>query len=152
VRDFVWWSGLTTADAKRGLEIIGARSETVAGLTYWRVGARRAATASRNDIHLLPVYDEYLVAYRDLIAVPRGKALWGVLPQAVVCGGQVIGRWKIAGTRGKAEMAIELARTLSTVEAPLLDQAIERYGRFAGIPIVPVVRSRRSASVRGVRL
>jgi DNA glycosylase AlkZ-like len=144
VRDFTWWSGLTTADAKRSLEIIGARSETVGGLTYWRVGARRASTASREEIHLLPVYDEYLVAYRDLIAVPRGKASWGVLPQAVVCGGQVIGTWKIASAREKTEIAIELARKLATAERHLLDRAIERYSRFAGVPVVPVVRSGRS--------
>jgi hypothetical protein len=62
VRDFVWWSGLTTADAKRGLEIASARSETIGGLHYWRIGARRSPPALSEAIHLLPVYDEYLVA------------------------------------------------------------------------------------------
>jgi hypothetical protein len=33
VRDFSWWSGLTMADAKRGLAIARARSHTVEGLT-----------------------------------------------------------------------------------------------------------------------
>src|SRR5262249_53053376 len=42
VRDFIWWSGLTTADARRGLEMNDARSEIVNGLTYWSIGRRPA--------------------------------------------------------------------------------------------------------------
>ncbi len=34
VRDSVWWSGLRTADAKRGLEMNRARSDEVDGLKY----------------------------------------------------------------------------------------------------------------------
>ena len=33
VRDFVWWSGLTTADARRGLEMIRAAPHLADGLT-----------------------------------------------------------------------------------------------------------------------
>ena len=33
LRDFVWWSGLTTADAKRGLDMTGARNEAIDGYT-----------------------------------------------------------------------------------------------------------------------
>jgi hypothetical protein len=144
VRDYAWWSGLTTADAKRGLEIVGARSETIGGLTYWRVGARRPLPGSRDAIHLLPIYDEYLVAYRDLIAVPRGKGRWGVLPQAVVCGGQVIGAWKIARAKGTTAIAVELGRKLSGDEWQQLDRAVDRYSKFAGLPLVAAVRSGRS--------
>ena len=59
VRDFVWWSGLTTVDAKRGLEMNGARSEIVDGLTYWTLGGRTTRVPSLGTVHLLPIYDEY---------------------------------------------------------------------------------------------
>jgi hypothetical protein len=131
VRDFVWWSGLTTTDARRGLEIVRARSQPIDGLTYWTVGARRPPAAARDVVHLLPVYDEYLVAYRDLDAVPRGKAVWGVLPQAIVCDGQVVGAWK--ATRGAAapKVAVTLGRSLTRAEQRQLDSAVERYTQFA---------------------
>ena len=131
VRDFAWWSGLTTTDAKRGLEIVRARSEPIDGLTYWTVGPRRPIAAVGDVVHLLPVYDEYLVAYRDLDAVPRGKAVWGVLPQAIVCGGQVVGAWK--ATRGSAapKVVVTLGRALTRTEGRQLDRAIERYTQFA---------------------
>jgi hypothetical protein len=130
VRDFVWWSGLTTADAKRGLEIVRARSEPINGLTYWTVGPRRRLAAAADVVHLLPVYDEYLVAYRDLDAVPRGKAVWGVLPQAIVCGGQVVGAWKAARGSAAPKVAVTLGRALSRAERRQLDRAIARYTRF----------------------
>jgi hypothetical protein len=137
VRDFVWWSGLRTADAKRGLDIVRARSETIDGLNYWTVGPCRAIAPPRDRIHLLPVYDEYLVAYRDLDAVPRGKAFWGLLPQAVVCGGQVIGTWKVARGPGLPKVAINLGRKLTPTEHHQLDRAIARYVQFADVPARP---------------
>jgi hypothetical protein len=131
IRDFAWWSGLTAADAKRGLAIVRARSEAIDGLTYWTVGPRRAKT---NDaVHLLPVYDEYLVAYRDLQAVPRGKTVWGVLPQAVVCGGQVIGTWKSAPRAPAPKVVVTLGRRLTGAERRQLDRAIARYTTFARV-------------------
>jgi len=134
VRDFVWWSGLTTADAKRGLDIVRARNETIDGLTYWTLGPRRAIARPASITHLLPVYDEYLVAYRDLEAVPRGKASWGVLPQAIVCGGQVIGTWRVARATDSRKVAISLGRTLGADAQRQLDRAIARYTKFAAVP------------------
>jgi hypothetical protein len=129
-RDFAWWSGLTMADAKRGLEIVRASGETMEGLTYWTVGSRRAA-APGDAIYLLPVYDEYLVAYRDLAAVPRGKTIFGVLPQAIVCRGQVVGTWKPVRGSGAPKVEVTLGRRLTPAERAQLDRAIAKYVRFA---------------------
>src|SRR5688500_17522208 len=65
VRDFVWWSGLTTADARRGLEINTARREEIDGRIYWTIGPPPLAATRDHRVHLLPIYDEYIVAYRD---------------------------------------------------------------------------------------
>ena len=62
IRDFVWWSGLNTSDAKRGLEISQARQESIDGRTYWIISASRRKPLSGSTVHLLPIYDEYLVA------------------------------------------------------------------------------------------
>jgi hypothetical protein len=134
VRDFVWCSGVTAADAKRGLDIVRARSETIDGLTYWTVGPRRAIARPDAAVYLLPVYDEYLVAYRDLNAVPRGKASWGALPQAVVCRGQVVGTWKVARGPRSANVAVNLGEKLTAAEHQQLDRAIARYVQFAAEP------------------
>src|SRR5215212_10045470 len=39
IRDFVWWSSLTTADVRRGLDIIKARPLEQEGRTYWMLNS-----------------------------------------------------------------------------------------------------------------
>lgn len=129
LRDFVWWSGLTTADARRGLEIVRARSEAVDGLTYWSMRGSRETPAG---VQLLPVYDEYLVAYRDLAAVPRGAARWGILPQVVVSRGQVAGVWKAMRRSGGIAVEVQASRRLTQDERGALARTVDRYGRFHG--------------------
>src|SRR5262245_53103171 len=99
-RDFAWWSGLTVADAKRGLEMNRARREAIDGLTYWTIGRAPYSRRTNGVVHLLPVYDEYLIAYRDRDAVPHRVALIATgrgrpLPfqHPVVIDGQLAGMW-----------------------------------------------------------
>ena len=77
IRDYAWWSGLTTTEAKRGLEAAGAKRAAIDGLDDWTVGSAAAARMRRGRVDLLPICDEYMVAYRDLDAVPRGSGQFG---------------------------------------------------------------------------
>jgi Winged helix DNA-binding domain len=163
VRDFVWWSGLTTADARRGLEMNRARPVELDGLRYWTVGRESAgAPRSKAVVHLLPIYDEYLVAYRDHQVVPRAMYTFGSFHSALVVGGQVVGTWRtIAGPKG-AVVDVRTLRRLTAVERRGLAREVTRYRRFLGVPAtgrlsepVPVggraaqrARSERRSSVR----
>ena len=140
VRDFVWWSGLPTADAKRGLEIVRARHRLIDGHTYWTVG--RNADAGRPSpkglAHLLPIYDEYLVAYRDRLAVPRaalprGSAL--TFQHALVIDGQVAGTWRTTRNDAGLAMTITPVRALTVRERRAARETASRYGRFLGTAI-----------------
>lgn len=123
LRDFSWWSGLTMADGRRGLDIIKARSETVGGLTYWTAGsARRAGT--RNDlVQLIPIYDEYVVAYRDRVAVPHGT----LFRHFVVVNGQIAGGWQ---PERDGRVTFTPSRRLTTREQKAAHQAAQRYVQF----------------------
>jgi hypothetical protein len=59
LHDFAWWSGLTIADARAGLAMVGREltQEVIAGRTYWYSPALRAVPPTRNA-YLLPLYDE----------------------------------------------------------------------------------------------
>jgi Winged helix DNA-binding domain len=148
IRDFVWWSGLTTPDTKRGLEMIGAQPHPIDGCTYWQVdGGSRPASAGAS-LHLLPIYDEYLVSYRDRIAVPHGPtkvpsgSRGSVLFQhALVIAGQVAGTWRTGHTTDAQSIEVFPLRKLSRIERGWLDTAVARYSRFRGAPI-PVSISR----------
>ena len=63
VKDFVWWSGLTTEQAKRGLELNKTKlvSTTVEGITYWFDGNTYDGKTMPSTAYLLPNYDEYAI-------------------------------------------------------------------------------------------
>lgn len=134
IRDFVWWSGLKTADAQRAFEMIRAKSAHVDGLTYW-TGGGRVPGAKREGIHLLPVYDEYLVAYRDRLAVPHAAYSIENFWHALVIDGQLAGTWKTVLSAERVLLGVSMLRRLTAVERRGVSRAAARYGRFLGVPV-----------------
>ena len=142
VRDYTWWSGLTVADAKAGIEMAGSHltHETADGKTYWFAAHATTAKKTTPIVHLLPNYDEYLIAYKDhsrsfdasLVKETRPEREEVLMAHIVVLNGQVIGGWR--RTIGKDEVAIKtnLLVKLSGVEQAALRTAAGRYGLFLG--------------------
>ena len=131
VRDFVWWSGLTSADTKRGLEMNRATSEVVEGLTYWSIPNRPRPVVRNRRAYLLPIYDEYLIAYRDRAAVPHGSAALTVregvtFQHALIIDGQVAGTWRLArDASGRTPVPVPL-RQLTPTERRAVAAAVQR--------------------------
>jgi hypothetical protein len=161
VRDFVWWSGLPTAEAKRGVEIVKARHEEVDGRVYWSVDGAPAGRRRERLVHLLPIYDEYLVAYRDRDAVPHISAALAVEPtlgwrgnfqHALVVDGQVAGTWRTARTVKGIAVDIIPLRGLTKHERNAIDEATDRYRCFQDCPVeVSVTGGSRSTKPRRTR-
>ena len=136
IRDFVWWSGLRTCDAKRGLEMNRARPHDAAGVRYWTLGRDSGGTRrQKGTVHLLPIYDEYLVAYRDHLLVPRPAYLLGNFQHALVIGGQVAGTWRTGPSRNGVAVQVETLRPLTGGERRRLAREVTRYGRFLAAPV-----------------
>ena len=140
LRDFVWWSGLPTPDAKRGLEMIQAVEMKVDGTTYWTLGT--PGRPRRSLVHLLPIYDEYLVAYRDRHAVPHESAMvrsqrggYVQFQHALVIGGQVTGTWRAKAGDDRVDVAVIPRRRLTPTERKAMRQTLTRYERFLGVPV-----------------
>jgi DNA glycosylase AlkZ-like len=143
-KDFAWWSGLTVADAKEGIESNRDHlvSEVVDGKAYWSAPSTPTARMRNPTVHLLPNYDEYLVAYRE-----RSASLSPALPaesasfyemfarHVIVLNGLAYGGWW--GTTNKNEVSIrrKLSLPLSEREEEAFDAAVERYSRFLGMAV-----------------
>lgn len=143
IRDFAWWSGLVTADAKRGLEMNRARREDVAGRAYWSIGATSARPRPDRAVRLLQIYDEYVVAYRDRDAIVDGSpAALRTAPSspvsfrhAVVIAGHIAGTWRTARKARSVSMQVTMLRRTTAREQRALAEAAEHYGRFLGTPV-----------------
>ena len=141
LRDFMWWSGLSAADAKAALaaaqhKLVEDRS---AGVVYWR-GPGKQATRIADRAFLLPTYDEYMVAYRDRTAIgtppakPKGFGESTLLGPSIVVGGEVIGSWSRAITSKRVTIQMRLWRKLTAHERALVEAAADRYAAFIGLP------------------
>ena len=146
IPDFVWWSGLTTADARAGLALVGdaLTQDTVDGRTYWFApsASKEAPPAAPAPVaYLLPNYDEYIVAYTDRSAVldpaahgldPRGNILFS---HTIVVDGRVVGTWKRTLKKDTVVLETNLLAPLPPAATQAVAIATARYGAFLGLPV-----------------
>jgi hypothetical protein len=67
IQDFAWWSGLTIADVKAGIELVKSSlvNEVIDGQTYWFASDAPLPKKNFPEALLLPTYDEYIIGYTD---------------------------------------------------------------------------------------
>ena len=148
LQDFVWWSGLTTADARSGIEMAGSdlSRDVIDASACWLPSPRRAVRRTAGAAHLLPVYDEYLVAYKDRSAVvdsrycKRGtNVLFG---STIVVNGRVAGTWKSTRSEHETLVTLNAFAPLTGRVRRAVDDAARRYGTFLGQSVRVAITSR----------
>jgi hypothetical protein len=100
--DFVWWSGLSTTEARKGLDAIknDLVTEEIKGQTCWLRNDYQNVPDTKNSVYLLPAFDEYIIAYKDrsdiLLSEHHSKAVSsnGVFRPVIIENGHVTGLWK----------------------------------------------------------
>jgi len=146
VQDFVWWSGLTMADARAGIAGAGAALERQAidGKDYWSgagpVPSRKTATIA----HLLPNFDEYTVGYRDRSALthadrrfePGFFSFGSILSNIVIVDGLVRGAWRRTLARDGLRVEIRIPHRLQATESAAIGEAGRRLAAFLERPVI----------------
>jgi hypothetical protein len=141
VQDFVWWSGLTVADAQAGLHMVGSQltHQEAAGESYWFSENSSTGTSSP-AIYLLPTYDEYLIAYKnrenaiDPAAQQMGAADF-TFDSTIVEDGRIIGTWKRTLQRSLVTVILAPFLPPTDVQHQRLLAAAERYAQFLNLPL-----------------
>jgi hypothetical protein len=145
MQDLMRWAGLTTAEAKIGLEATGKElvQQTIADRNYWMASDLAELSSGMESVHLLPGFDEYLLGYGDRSAVldpadaqricPGGN---GMFSPTMVIDGNVTGTWKRTFKKGAVVIEMAPFRALTRRENYALSAATERYGEFLGMPVI----------------
>ncbi|HYW23913.1 MAG TPA: winged helix DNA-binding domain-containing protein [Terriglobales bacterium] len=140
--DFTWWSGLTAAAARRALDLAGPdlAHELIDGRSYWRAPDERRPAPAGPLVHLLPNYDELLVAYRDrsaaldpgldLSSLPRGS----ILTNVVVVDGRVRCGWQRRPSGGRVVVEVVPLGPVDAAASAAIERAAGELGRFLGVP------------------
>jgi hypothetical protein len=143
VHDCAWWSGLTIADVKRGIQIAGTAlvRESINDREYWSSAASRPAK-SVSGVRLLPNYDEYFIGYKDRSAIGHrigsvqrvtgGNAL---IANVVSVNGELVGGWKRLVEGKRVVVNMDLVVPMTAAERRLVETEVVRLGRFLEAPI-----------------
>ncbi|GGK91585.1 hypothetical protein Sme01_53970 [Sphaerisporangium melleum] len=139
--DFAGWTGLTAADAKRGIAVAGEALArvTVDGLeTYLDAALLDAPLPAEDDeVLVLPGFDEYLLGYKDrsfMVAdehkaaiIPGGN---GVFRSTVVRGGRVVATWTRILAKSRVLISVQPLVPLHGGDRAEVERAFEQYARF----------------------
>ena len=138
VNDFVWWSGLTTADARKGLALAAndLNEATMNGNAYWharssRTNSRLQRSASQPDAYFLPAYDEYNVAYKNR----EPLANVALLSPTVMIAGEIVGNWKPTTIKNSVTITLTTRRPLRRAEKNAIARGADRYAAYLTRPV-----------------
>lgn len=137
LQDFVWWSGLTSADAKSGIESAHLLHEVRNGQAYWFSATTPLVKENAQIAYLLPNYDEYIVGYKDRNAIfdvshthkldSRGNILFN---NTIIVNGRAVGIWKRTIKKDSVLLTLNPFTAVSEEEIHAITRAAHRYGAF----------------------
>jgi hypothetical protein len=143
-KDFAWWSGLTIADANRGIELNGSllSKNVISNKTYWFTDRSIYSTNNSKKILFLPNYDEYIVGYTDRKEIInqtivknldlRNNVLFN---NTILIDGKVKGTWRRTLKSSKAIIEINLFIKLNKRQKEGLLRSAGDYGKFLNLDV-----------------
>jgi hypothetical protein len=139
LHDFTWWSGLTMADAKEGIEALKSQfaSEVIDERTYWFDRSVSPVKEKSPTAHLLPNYDEYFIGFKDRSAIGEVAKHAGIksddpsfLAHVIIIDGQLVGGWRRTVKKDAVQIEYILITDLTNAQMSAIDRAASQYGEF----------------------
>lgn len=101
LEDFVWWSGLSMSDCRRGIQLIGTElhQERWKDYTFYLTDDCRTRGYRAGQALFIPPYDEYLIAYksRDVVLPQEHRHhahnQSGIFQPIIATDGIITGNW-----------------------------------------------------------
>jgi hypothetical protein len=144
LHDFTWWSGLTMADAKDGIDAVKSEfvNEVIDGKTYWFDSSAAPVKEKSPTAHLLPNYDEYFIGFKDRSAIGEVAKQANIkandpsfLANVIILDGQVVGGWKRAIKKDKVLVEFSPIVELTKDQERAVEEAATRYGEFLQVAV-----------------
>jgi hypothetical protein len=140
LKDFVWWSGLPVADARRGLEMNKSSliCEEIDGQVYWLPDSLSIPPAGSGSLDLLPAFDEFTVSYKDRTASldpERAREAItgnGIFKPIVVIDGKIAGIWERSYQKNSVVVEKNLFFDLDESQNEAFRLKAAQYAAFEG--------------------
>ncbi len=139
--DFSWWSGLKVEDARTAYAAVEKQfsRESIGEDVYLIPKNLKAAPDS--PVHLLPAFDEFIIAYKDRGAVlprnvsPRVVSNNGIFRATIVANGLVRGIWKRETKKGKLVVDAEYFGKVDANLRNAVEMASVEFAKFTSLPL-----------------
>jgi hypothetical protein len=146
LRDFVWWSGLSVADAKKGLEMNRSNlvGEEIDEQIYWMPGSITIPKGKPSSLHFLPAFDEFMVSYKDRSAsLPLGAEKHlvvghGIFNPIIVVNGRMVGVWKRTFRKDAVVIEKHVLPDAGKISERSIDRSARLYASFEGLEMIIV--------------
>ena len=143
VKDFGWWSGLSATDSRKAIDIIEShlQHEELEGETYYFTSTAIDADArKKSNVHLLPAWDEYTVAYKDrsMVIDPRfeSESKHGIFSPIVVVDGKIKGTWRREMKTNSVEVEARYFTDLNKSARERVSATARLYARYLNQDLV----------------
>jgi hypothetical protein len=92
------------------------------------------------NMYLLPIYDEYIMGYKDRSAILGYKQsseneFNSMLGSMIVYDGQIIGTWKRASKSKQIELTYDFFTELTKARKKRFDEAVRKFSQFYELPL-----------------
>lgn len=143
--DLATWSGLPLTQVRKGMHLVKAHftEEKIGSHTYYFPSSSPAAEqASKGGagVCLLPLYDEFIMAYKNREAILQLLARQQPAPKlafdsTILVEGQVAGSWKRVVNKNSIELSFAFLIPPTQAQYALFLQVVNRFSAFTGLPV-----------------
>ncbi len=146
VQDYSTWSGLTLGDCRKGIALLSNEIQTLRseGNEYYFIPSQKVNSLTNSSMMLLPMYDEYIMGYKDRSAIfndrnntkPHPKSIHNC---TIVWEGQVIGYWKRTVNSKALHMEYQFFKSLNSAQEKAFEHSIQELNRFTQMEVKRVI-------------
>ncbi|WP_293901312.1 winged helix DNA-binding domain-containing protein [Sporocytophaga sp.] len=141
--DFVNWSGLSNADAKKAFESIQSEINKVSlNQSEYGYYDNIKVGPMPNKVYLLPAFDEYILGYKNrelFLDKEYSKnviTVNGLFYPTIIVKGKVIGTWKRSISKGKVNIEIQPFELSNKIKHSAIKEELKSLESFLDMPIV----------------
>lgn len=147
LKDFATWSGLSLAQVKKGLAIVvnDFNHIKIDNTNYYfpSMPSNKILSneiSSKQNIHLLPIYDEYIMGYKDRSFYFNSKFKINspsshTFDNTIIIDGQIAGTWRRMIQKKSIELEYNLFKALNEADKKKFLFAVAQYSKFLEMPV-----------------
>ena len=147
-KDFGIWSGLSLAQVKKGLGMVvnDFNHTKIDNTDYYfpSIPSNKILSkgiSSKQNVHLLPVYDEYIMGYKDRNFYLNLKNKINPSPSftfdsTIIIKGQIAGAWRRTINKNSIDLEYNLFKPLNKTDKKKFLLAVDHYSKFMGMLVI----------------